>query len=727
MKRTVFTLFFTFFIYSISAQTLLTFEKSEGVSEYFKVTQGKLVLDAPEETGKRQWIYSIKQQYKTEWKLNIQLDFSPSSSNYVECYLMADSSDLIQSNAYVLRWGMSGNEDVLQFYEQKNGKKTKLTEGTTNLSKGGNIDVRIIREEIGEWKIYLNDSLEIEAKNTTLMTGNYIGLLCTHTATRYNLFSFDDFSIYVGKSTNIVPLIYHLHDIVFTEFLVEEKPSVFLPESQYIELYNRTDSMISLKNWSLLIDGDNLLLSAYQFLPNSYIIICPTEHKKSFLDTTNVLGIDDWKKLSSQTENIKLLSPKKREIDLLFYDQKMIDKNLTKSKGGWSLEKQDIHYFCDPYLNWKYSENTIGGTPTKTNSIHGQFLSKNAPQVDNYYINQHQLYIYFDKSVNAFEMKSVHKSLDTIIQFDQMLIFQFDTISQEEKVELKVIDCQENYANIELIIGPVKQAIKNDIFINEILVNPFEEGSEFIELYNASNHFIDLSSLVIGTWNDQDIWKDKITLPNYLFQPHTYVVLTRHKEGVMDYYSVTYPEQLIEVDLPILTNDLGTIVLANSKGDVFEKIVYTNTLHSSFLREEKGVSLERENIDCVECWKSASQTTGWASPTIENSQQFGKHEELSLQSTVITPNDDQENDELKINYVFEQESWTASFHVFSKNGYKITTFEKQTYLGKQGAVFWDLKDESQQLLSIGFYVLIVELYNEKGETKQFKFPFVIAL
>ena len=42
---------------------------------------------------------------------------------------------------------------------------------------------------------------------------------------------------------------------------------------------------------------------------------------------------------------------------------------------------------------------------------------------------------------------------------------------------------------------------EGSIFINEILFNPQTGGHDYVELYNASNNFIDLSKLIIGNYD----------------------------------------------------------------------------------------------------------------------------------------------------------------------------------------------------------------------------------
>ncbi len=62
-------------------------------------------------------------------------------------------------------------------------------------------------------------------------------------------------------------------DILINEIMANPKPSVELPEIEYLELYNNSDFDINLSNWILEIGGSQKILENYVFHKNSYLLI----------------------------------------------------------------------------------------------------------------------------------------------------------------------------------------------------------------------------------------------------------------------------------------------------------------------------------------------------------------------------------------------------------------------------------------------------------------------
>ena len=71
--------------------------------------------------------------------------------------------------------------------------------------------------------------------------------------------------------------------------------------------------------------------------------------------------------------------------------------------------------------------------------------------------------------------------------------------------------------------------VANDsIFINEILFNPKIGGYDYVELYNASNTYIDLSKLLIGNYDTllNDIVNTKKICEKYPFRtPYVFSIV----------------------------------------------------------------------------------------------------------------------------------------------------------------------------------------------------------
>src|SRR5690606_5843480 len=74
---------------------------------------------------------------------------------------------------------------------------------------------------------------------------------------------------------------------------------------------------------------------------------------------------------------------------------------------------------------------------------------------------------------------------------------------------------------------------------------------------------------------------------------------------------------------PSLPDDEGSIALLRSDSLVIDAVSYHDDLHSPFIKNDDGVSLERVSFHSSSAdpqnWKSASTTVGYATPGYINS------------------------------------------------------------------------------------------------------------
>ena len=62
-------------------------------------------------------------------------------------------------------------------------------------------------------------------------------------------------------------------DIIVSEIMADPSPQVGLPNTEFVELYNRSDKAIQLDNYGLASGGSPERLPSYLFLPGSYVVI----------------------------------------------------------------------------------------------------------------------------------------------------------------------------------------------------------------------------------------------------------------------------------------------------------------------------------------------------------------------------------------------------------------------------------------------------------------------
>ncbi len=142
-----------------------------------------------------------------EWNFLLRLDFNPSSTNQVRIFLVSDQQDLSGSlNGYFIQFGESGTAaDSLDIFRQNGSTTTKVFTGVSGImtsSTTNSVRIRVVRHTGGTWDVYAdktggtNFTAEGSFTDNTITATNYFGVVADYsTASRYNLYFFDDFSI----------------------------------------------------------------------------------------------------------------------------------------------------------------------------------------------------------------------------------------------------------------------------------------------------------------------------------------------------------------------------------------------------------------------------------------------------------------------------------------------------------------------------------------------------
>ena len=96
-------------------------------------------LQSASTTANDQFYISTQSQRfdSTQWELSVQLLFNPSSANYVDWFLVAEDSNLVNAaNGYFVRMG--GTEDEISLYRKINGVSIKLIDGNNGVLNNSN-------------------------------------------------------------------------------------------------------------------------------------------------------------------------------------------------------------------------------------------------------------------------------------------------------------------------------------------------------------------------------------------------------------------------------------------------------------------------------------------------------------------------------------------------------------------------------------------------------------
>jgi hypothetical protein len=164
-------------------------------------------------------------------------------------------------------------------------------------------------------------------------------------------------------------------------------------------------------------------------------------------------------------------------------------------------------------------------------------------------------------------------------------------------------------------------------------------------------------------------------------------------------------------------------------------VSYSEKWHYPLIDDPQGKSLERiaqfKNSQDPSNWKTAAETSQFASPGLENSHvdsiQLSQNNEVKILQPMISPDNDGVDDLLKISIHPSENECYATISVYSPSGVKLKSILKNTLIAANEIVYWDGIDDVNQKIPFGTYIIYVEILSlSKGNTSQYKIPVYIV-
>ena len=432
--------------------------------------------------------------------------------------------------------------------------------------------------------------------------------------------------------------------VIIHEVMADPKGLTALPETEYIELYNKVNQSIDLSNWILNYGSTSIALTDVVIPAHGWAVLyrsgreievgngqaCPLDKFPSALANTG-------KELSLYDANGQLM------------DQYTYPK--AKPACSWEYDEEGWHLSSDPR----------GGTPGEANS----------------------------------------------------------EAEENEEDPNETPDEPEEETNPEPEIPEAQQPQPSDIIINELLPEPFVDGSEYIELYNRSEQELSLKDVCISTRKSDGSLNTRYPLEAYpqTLQAGDYLLLTKSIEGVENFYSLPASLNWLECKLPVLSNTGSTVVLYREEGEIIiDEVSYSPKWHAPTVKNKKGVALERKDPDKdsqnADNWTSAASSAGFGTPGLENSQYLNG--ETETDSEEIDDPIYQPTGTFQIPYRLNQSGYMARGWIFDLSGRKVALIADNTSLGTQGYLEWNGKGRDGSPVNTGIYIIYLELWHPGG-------------
>ena len=432
--------------------------------------------------------------------------------------------------------------------------------------------------------------------------------------------------------------------VIIHEVMADPKGLTALPETEYIELYNKVDQSIDLSNWILNYGTTPIALTGV------------------------VIPAHGWAVLYRSGREIEVGNGQACPLDKFPSALANTGKELSLYDANGQLMNQYTYPKAKPACSWEYDEegwhlsgDPRGGTPGEANS----------------------------------------------------------EAEENEEDPDETPDEPEEETNPEPEIPEAQQPQPGDIIINELLPEPFVDGSEYIELYNRSEQELSLKDVCISTRKSDGSLNTRYPLEAYpkTLQTGDYLLLTKSIEGVENFYSLPASLNWLECKLPVLSNTGSTVVLYRGEGEIIiDEVSYSPKWHAPTVKNKKGVALERKDPDKnsqnADNWTSAASSAGFGTPGLENSQYLNG--ETETDSEEIDDPIYQPTGTFQIPYRLNQSGYMARGWIFDLSGRKVALIADNTSLGTQGYLEWNGKGRDGSPVNTGIYIIYLELWHPGG-------------
>lgn len=526
-----------------------------------------------------------------------------------------------------------------------------------------------------------------------------------------------------------MPMTPFKNQLIFTELMVDESPSQGLPEREYIEIHNLSDRYLSTKNCFLQDATRTYWLPDSVLKPHTYYILCNHAASLDFTMIEQKLVLSTMPTLTNSGKTLALYHDSTL-LDMVSYADSWY-QDVTKRDGGWSLEKRDIDNFCLGAANWKASIAPLGGTPAMENSIAEELIDLLSPKLlHTEVISDTSIVLKFNEDVVIEGVDHSYENLD--VAFIKNIAYlqgrKNELYLQTQKMDTNIVypikikrlsDCTGNIlAELDTVVLTLIMIKPHGILINEILFNAKSNGVEYLELYNHNDFIIDLDNLLLSKKRHGMFSSTKkIVEKSHRVAPHTLFVLTNDKTALIYEYRDVLVHNVIQIDSwPQFTDDSGTVVIHMPNGQIIDQFHYDQKYHNPLLKNNDGVALEKINKRALSnnsaLWQSASEVSGFGTPTLENSQSVSSNQNHTQLSTkVISPDGDGRDDYCLINLSDIPSSRMVNIRVCDYEGRIIKTIAQNVSLSGHSQFIWDGTTDGHNKAAIGSYMLHVEHYS----------------
>lgn len=519
-------------------------------------------------------------------------------------------------------------------------------------------------------------------------------------------------------------------------------------EPEWVELNNTSPDTINIKNWRISdsnISTKSIITQADVLIPpNSYLVIAKDIVFASYHSGVPVV-VANFSALNNATPDaVVIYDTRLNTIDSVMY---------APSWGGQygkSLERIDVEMPSTSLTNWGTSQDTLGSTPGRKNSIGRSdydlmisnltqtqtmvggkvvpVINVGVQNIGRRAMDSVLVCFYSNRNRNAVpepsELLCTTLSVQSLVAGDSILFSEsFPQLVSGVNNFIIIADSwrDENLRNNRSSISVKISYEPRSLVINEIMYDPLYGQNEWFELYNRSDQPIDLAH-----WNFNDkptssgVNSFEISNEPFVIEPGGYAIIVADSTLFQLFPNLSQSDSIIHNRILnrssgfSFNNDGDVVVLKDMTGQTIDSVAYSPRWHHSDVVDTKGRSLERINPNIgsndSRNWSTCTNILG-GTPGKANSiaaTSIKSNLIISISPNPFSPDGDGFEDFCIIRYNLPVMTSTLNLRIYDVKGRLVRTLANGELAGTQGEIVWDGIGDDKRHVRIGVYVIFLE-------------------
>lgn len=531
-------------------------------------------------------------------------------------------------------------------------------------------------------------------------------------------------------------------------------------EPEWVEIYNASDAIINLKNWSISDASTKTIIAKNDFLfyPREYIVLSKDSTVLNFYQIPSKIITISLPTLNNTEDAVAIYDNTGSKIDSVYYFGRW-------GKTGFSIERIDFDDSSLESTNWSIPVDSVKATPGKENSTKRKNFDLKISSVEIPKFSDHASPVNVKLTVQNIGLNQIanfsidvfkDSNLDSIASENELILTRTFQITLNKKdsatlnFELANLEPGENLL-IFLINFTSDENTKNNIafkklnisfpsntiVINELMFNPLPGYCEYIELFNRSDKPVNLKNWKFNDMRTQDGRANFIILSqnDFVLMPGEYALIASDTTLFKYLNPDDSVDKLIILNKSLsLNNDFDDVVITDLTGKIIDSVRYFSNWHSQIVVDKRGRSLEKINPNLPSADKSSWMTSSAKSggtpgrkntAYIETSGQ-NQSAKITVTPNIFSPDGDGFDDVCLIFYSLPFNSGIINVKIFDSQGRQIKTLALNQYTTQNGNLLWDGTDENGKIARIGIYIILFEAISENGESFKQKLTVVLA-